>query len=154
MPEHKVQVSAKDRNGLIIVVAGESVEEMYRGLTDLYDGSEDNAYAVLAAAQDALRPQTDTTQLNAAIHAAQQGLGATVIPPPTTDAPPARNFRQRAAEARTQTLPPPLSSVTCKHGSPAKIVPAGNKNGKDYGAFYACPLPRESQCDFRANVEG
>ena len=41
----------------------------------------------------------------------------------------------------------------CKHGMPAKYVPAGvNKAGKAFRAFWACPLDRDSQCDFRANA--
>lgn len=41
----------------------------------------------------------------------------------------------------------------CKHGEPAKFVPAGTSKatGKPYRAFYACGRSKESQCDFRAN---
>lgn len=41
----------------------------------------------------------------------------------------------------------------CKHGEPARYVPAGTSKatGKPYRAFYACPRTKDSQCDFRAN---
>lgn len=41
----------------------------------------------------------------------------------------------------------------CKHGEPAKFVPAGvsKATGKPYRAFYACGRSKETQCDFRAN---
>lgn len=41
----------------------------------------------------------------------------------------------------------------CKHGEPARFVPAGTSkaSGKPYKAFYACARSKDEQCDFRAN---
>lgn len=147
MPEHRVQVSAKDRNGLIIVVAGDTVAEMFSHLTELFGGVESEAFTVLYAAQDALRPQTDDRALATAVRTAQAGLGGTHL---HGTPPPQRSFRELAPT-------PGLSGVTCKHGQPAKIVAAGvvktgPNAGKSYPAFYACPLDRDEQCDFRSNV--
>lgn len=139
---HKFQISAKNTAGLIVVVGGDNVEEMYAGLQDFFGGSDEQAWAVLKAAQNALHP---ADAMQAAVQEVQHTLGATPV-----DAP-ARNFRQRPAQGAAIAVAPPISAVVCKHGIAAKLVPAGVSAKGAYGAFYACSLPRDAQCDFRAN---
>lgn len=46
----------------------------------------------------------------------------------------------------------PQNAPVCKHGMAAKHVPGGiAKSGRPYRAFWACAMPREQQCDFRAD---
>lgn len=46
-------------------------------------------------------------------------------------------------------VPADSNAKLCKHGEPAKWVPPGvsKRTGKQYSGFYACPRPKDQQCD-------
>jgi hypothetical protein len=72
------------------------------------------------------------------------GLGAAPVQPQYQQAPPAPAYPQQQA---------PSNAPMCQHNLPAKYVAGGiSKTGRPYKAFWACSLPREAQCQFRADA--
>ena len=131
MAELGFQVSTKTADGTIFVIADATYAGFASKLAEALDPT--GADAVLNAMQTAFagRPMS-TEQIS-------QALGGTVI---STD------------KWGGANVAAPASGPVCKHGEPAKLVPAGvsKSSGKPYRAFYACQRPQGQQCDFRANA--
>jgi hypothetical protein len=135
MAELGFQVSTKTADGTIFVIADATYGGFAAKLSEALDasGAERLLQSMAAAFGNAQQPM-NTQQI-------AQAFNATVITPP--------------ADA-WGTPPPPAaaSGLICKHGEPARHVPAGisKTTQKPYKAFYACSRPKEQQCDFRANA--
>lgn len=135
MAELGFQVSTKTADGTIFVIADATYGGFAAKLSEALDpsGAERLLQSMAAAFGQSQQPM-NTQQI-------AQAFNATVITPP--------------ADA-WGTPPPaaPVSGLICKHGEPARHVPAGTSKstGKPYKAFYACSRPKEQQCDFRANA--
>lgn len=136
MAELGFQVSTKTADGTIFVIADATYGGFAAKLSEALDpsGAERLLQSMAGAFGQSHQPM-NTQQI-------AQAFNATVITPP--------------ADA-WGTPPPaaaPVSGLICKHGEPARHVPAGTSKstGKPYKAFYACSRPKEQQCDFRANA--
>ena len=131
MAELGFQVSTKTADGTIFVIADATYAGFAQKLAEALDAT--GADAVLSAMQTAFAGQPMNTAQIA------QALGGTVI----------SSDKWGAAPAAA-----PASGPVCKHGEPAKLVPAGvsKSSGKPYRAFYACQRPQGQQCDYRANA--
>ncbi len=134
MAELGFQVSTKTADGTIFVIADATYTGFAQKLAEALDPA--GADAVLSAMQTAFAGQPMNTAQIA------QALGGTVI---STD---------KWGGATNQVASAPASGPVCKHGEPAKLVPAGvsKSSGKPYRAFYACQRPQGQQCDYRANA--
>ena len=134
MAELGFQVSTKTADGTIFVISDATYAGFTQKLSEALDAS--GAEALLQSMASAFAPKPMSTQEIA------NSLGATVI---STD-----KWGNGAAPAAAAA---PAGQV-CKHGEPAKFVPAGvsKSSGKPYRAFYACQRPQGQQCDFRANA--
>jgi len=138
MAELGFQVSTKTADGTIFVIADATYGGFAAKLSEALDasGAERLLQSMAAAFGNAQQPMT-TQQI-------AQAFNATVITPPAdawgTPPPPAATFGG--------------NGPVCKHGEPARHVPAGisKTTQKPYKAFYACSRPKEQQCDFRANA--
>ena len=138
MAELGFQVSTKTADGTIFVISDATYQGFAGKLNEALDPHR--AEALLQAMAFAFAPASASQPMNTQQIA--QAFNATVITPP--------------ADA-WGTPPPaaaPVSGLICKHGEPARHVPAGTSKstGKPYKAFYACSRPKEQQCDFRANA--
>lgn len=134
MAELGFQVSTKTNDGTIFVIADATYQGFSQKLSEALDAS--GAESLLQAMANAF---TNNTPMS--IPAIANALGGTVI---HTD-----QWGQSAPPA-----PAANGGPVCKHGEPAKQVPAGvsKASGKPYRAFYACSRPQGQQCDFRANA--
>ena len=131
MAELGFQVSTKTQDGTIFVIADATYEGFANKLMAALD--QVGAEAVLQQMKSSFAGSPMTTAQIA------NALGGTVI----------QSDKWGAAPAAAT----PAGQV-CKHGEPAKLVPAGvsKASGKPYRAFYACQRPQGQQCDFRANA--
>lgn len=134
MAELGFQVSTKTQDGTIFVIADATYEGFANKLMMALDQS--GAEAILQQMKNSFAGSPMTTAQIA------NALGGTVI---SSD-----KWGNGAAPAAAAA---PAGQV-CKHGEPAKLVPAGvsKASGKPYRAFYACQRPQGQQCDFRANA--
>ena len=96
----------------------------------------------------------------------QQQYPQNVVPLPTAPAQPPVGYPQPApgssfpgasgAPAPQQQYAPPTQpgQLLCKHGQPAKVVPAGisKTTGRPYKAFAVCANDKPYQCDFRQTL--
>lgn len=66
----------------------------------------------------------------------------------------ARPTQQPVAAPAPTSVGAPAGGYVCKHGEPARIIPAGKAKatGQPYRSFAACARPREQQCDFRLTL--
>ena len=136
MAELGFQVSTKTADGTIFVIADATYQGFTQKLAEALDPS--GAESLLQSMSRAFTGnQPMTTQQIA------QAFNATVITPP-----------QDAWGQPANAAPVATGGPVCKHGEPAKQVPAGvsKASGKPYRAFYACSRPQGQQCDFRANA--
>lgn len=128
MADRAFQVSGKLPDGRIFVVGADSFLDFANNLTDAI--GQDAAASTLKAFTTAL--------------AGGQSAPA-YAPAPMTPV--------EVAAAFNGSIVAETAAVLCKHGEPAKLVPAGvsKSTGKPYRAFYACARSKDTQCDFRAN---
>ena len=131
MAELGFQVSTKTQGGTIFVIADATYEGFANKLMAALDQTGAEAVLQQMKSSFAGSPMTTAQIANA--------LGGTVI--------------QSDKWGGGQAAAAPAGQV-CKHGEPAKLVPAGvsKASGKPYRAFYACQRPQGQQCDFRANA--
>lgn len=136
MADNAFQVSGKLSDGRIYVVGANTWPEF------------------VAAITDALGPQGAESSIAGFATALAGGSVAAVAAAPQHAAPQqqAPMTPVEVAAAFGGSVISDQAAVVCKHGEPAKFVPAGvsKKTGKPYRAFYACAR-RENECDFRAN---
>jgi hypothetical protein len=132
MAELGFQVSTKTADGTIFVIADATYAGFTQKLSEALDPS--GAEALLQSMATAFAGQPMSTQQIA------NALGGTVI-----------SSDKWGGSAPVAQQP---AGQVCKHGEPAKLVPAGvsKASGKPYRAFYACQRPQGQQCDFRANA--
>jgi hypothetical protein len=142
-----VQVSGKTPAGIIFVVGGNDVPEFLTNLAQVVTDPEEYD-SVLAAARSAIVPlSAGAAELEHAAQLAQAALGGTIEPP--------RSFRTAPSpampQAPTMAPTPSLSGVLCKHGEPAKLLPAGMyKSGERAGQprppVWVCARPQAESC--------
>lgn len=135
MAELGFQVSTKTNDGTIFVIADATYSGFTQKLAEALDPSgAESLLQSMARAFTGNQPMS-TQQI-------AQAFNATVITPP------------QDAWGQPANAAPVASGPVCKHGEPAKQVPAGvsKASGKPYRAFYACSRPQGQQCDFRANA--
>jgi hypothetical protein len=136
MAELGFQVSTKTNDGTIFVIADATYSGFTQKLAEALDPSgAESLLQSMAKAFTGSQPMS-TQQI-------AQAFNATVITPP-----------QDAWGQPANAAPVATGGPVCKHGEPAKQVPAGvsKASGKPYRAFYACSRPQGQQCDFRANA--
>lgn len=132
MAEIGFQVSTKTNDGTIFVIAAADFGKFQANLQQSLGSTTAEALLNRMAASFEGQPLT-TDQI-------AEAFGGTVIQ--------SDKWGQAPASA------PASAGPVCKHGEPAKQVPAGvsKSTGKPYRAFYACSRPQGQQCDFRANA--
>lgn len=136
MAELGFQVSTKTNDGTIFVIADATYSGFTQKLAEALDPSgAESLLQSMAKAFTGSQPMS-TQQI-------AQAFNATVITPP-----------QDVWGQPANAAPVATGGPVCKHGEPAKQVPAGvsKASGKPYRAFYACSRPQGQQCDFRANA--
>lgn len=145
MEDYKLQVSLKDNLGDMLNVRANSTAELGQYL----DEFTAQLIGKIKATQQLLRAAEVAAGMLGVAPAVQQPVAP--VPDVATGA-----FQQYAQPAPPPAPPAPAAQAgapVCNHGTPARWVPPGvsKRTNNPYPGFWSCSMPKEQQCDFKAN---